>query len=48
MQVLGQTFGGKTMPDLFEIMESCRAMRRLKPDPVAQFYDTIAEPEIGC
>jgi nitroreductase len=22
------------MPDLFEIMESCRAMRRLKPDPV--------------
>ena len=22
------------MPDLFEIMENCRAMRRLKPDPV--------------
>ena len=22
------------MPDLFEIIESCRAMRRLKPDPV--------------
>lgn len=22
------------MPDLFEIMETCRAMRRLKPDPV--------------
>ena len=22
------------MPELFEIMESCRAMRRLKPDPV--------------
>jgi nitroreductase len=22
------------VPDLFEIMESCRAMRRLKPDPV--------------
>ena len=22
------------MPDLFEIMESCRSMRRLKPDPV--------------
>jgi nitroreductase len=22
------------MPDLFEMMESCRAMRRLKPDPV--------------
>src|SRR5262249_30476254 len=28
------TFGGRAMPDLFEIMESCRAMRRLKPDPV--------------
>ena len=23
-----------TMPDLFETMENCRAMRRLKPDPV--------------
>src|ERR1700704_4970539 len=23
-----------SMPDLFEIIESCRAMRRLKPDPV--------------
>ena len=22
------------MPDVFEIIESCRAMRRLKPDPV--------------
>ena len=27
-------FRRKTMPELFEIMESCRAMRRLKPDPV--------------
>src|SRR5450631_1375765 len=24
----------ESMPDLFEIIESCRAMRRLKPDPV--------------
>ena len=22
------------MPDVFEIIENCRAMRRLKPDPV--------------
>lgn len=22
------------MPDLFEIMQTCRSMRRLKPDPV--------------
>ncbi len=29
------------MPDLFEIMESCRAMRRLKPDPVPD--DLIAK-----
>ena len=28
------SIGGNDMPDLFEIMESCRAMRRLKPDPV--------------
>jgi nitroreductase len=29
------------MPDLFEIMENCRAMRRLKPDPVPD--DLIAK-----
>jgi len=29
------------MPDLFEIIESCRAMRRLKPDPVPVIISKI-------
>jgi nitroreductase len=43
--MLRQTYGlrareGSTMLDLFETMENCRAMRRLKPDPVSD--DLIA------